>query len=64
MPLVRLKEKGQMTVPAEIREQLKLKRGDLLEVQTDGRAIILVPKAVVDREAAYAGERKSVEMDA
>jgi AbrB family looped-hinge helix DNA binding protein len=52
MALVRLKPKGQMTIPAELRDRLRLRQGDLLEVSTDGRAIILVPKAVVDREEA------------
>ena len=56
MPLVKLKQKGQMTIPAEIRDQLKLRQGDLLEARTDGRSIILVPKAIVDREALV-GER-------
>lgn len=56
MPLIKLKHKGQMTIPAEIRDQLQLQQGDLLEASTDGRAIILVPKAVVDREA-FEGER-------
>jgi AbrB family looped-hinge helix DNA binding protein len=50
MPLVKLKPKGQMTIPAELRDRLRLQQGDLLEVSTDGRAIILVPKAVIDRE--------------
>lgn len=50
MPLVKLKPKGQMTIPAALRDRLRLRQGDLLEVSTDGRAIILVPKAVIDRE--------------
>jgi AbrB family looped-hinge helix DNA binding protein len=54
MPLVTVKQKGQMTIPAEIRDQLQIKRGDLLEATTDGKAIILTPKAVVDRDAAQA----------
>jgi AbrB family looped-hinge helix DNA binding protein len=52
MALVRLKPKGQMTIPAELRDRLRLQQGDLLEVSTDGRAIILVPKTVIDREEA------------
>jgi AbrB family looped-hinge helix DNA binding protein len=50
MPLVKLKPKGQMTIPAALRDRLRLRQGDLLEASTDGRAIILVPKAVIDRE--------------
>jgi AbrB family looped-hinge helix DNA binding protein len=51
MPLVRIKYKGQMTIPAEIRDRLQLQQGDLLEATTDGRSVILTPKALVDREA-------------
>ena len=56
MALVRLKRKGQMTIPAEIRERLQLRDGDLLEVTAAGRTIVLVPKMVVDRAASGAGE--------
>ena len=56
MALVRLKRKGQMTIPAEIRERLQLRDGDLLEVTAAGRTIVLVPKMVVDRAAFGAGE--------
>ena len=52
MPLVRVKLKGQMTIPAEIRGRLQIKKGDLLEATTDGKAITLTPKSVVDRAEA------------
>ena len=56
MTLVKLKHKGQMTIPAEIRDRLQLQQGDLLEATTDGRSVILTPKALVDREAVPGGE--------
>jgi len=60
MALIKLKHKGQMTLPAEIRDRLQLQRGDLLEATTDGRSVILTPKTLIDREALKAGEgRKS-----
>jgi AbrB family looped-hinge helix DNA binding protein len=62
MPLVKIKHKGQMTIPAEIRDRLQLQQGDLLEATTDGRSVILTPKALVDREAVNVGERKTIEM--
>jgi AbrB family looped-hinge helix DNA binding protein len=54
MSLVKLKGKGQMTLPVDIREQLSLSEGDLLEATTEQGKIILTPKTVVDREAAFA----------
>jgi AbrB family looped-hinge helix DNA binding protein len=61
-PLVKLKQKGQMTIPAEIRDQLQLRQGDLLEATTDGRSVILTPKALVDREVIPGGEDRKLEV--
>ena len=49
LPLVKVKEKFQITLPAEIREQLRLAVGDLLEATIQGQTIVLKPKDVVDR---------------
>ena len=62
MPLVKLKHKGQMTIPAEIRDRLQLQQGDLLEATTDGRSVILTPKALVDREAMTGTEDRKREV--
>ena len=53
MPLVKVKEKFQITLPAELREVLHLAVGDLLEATIQGQTIVLKPKAVVDRTAAW-----------
>jgi AbrB family looped-hinge helix DNA binding protein len=50
MPLVRVKQHFQITLPASLREQLRLEEGDLLEATIEKSAILLTPKAVVDRE--------------
>ena len=52
MALVRLKQKGQMTIPADIRARLQLRAGDLFEATTEGSAIVLIPKRVIDRTVA------------
>jgi AbrB family looped-hinge helix DNA binding protein len=57
MPLVRVKGKYQVTIPAEIRKELNLKVGDYLEVEARGSSIVLRPKAVIDREKEEAWER-------
>lgn len=57
MPLARVKPKGQVTIPAQIRKALALEEGDYVEVSTDGKTIVLTPQAVVNRtdlEAALA----------
>ena len=50
MPLVTVKQKFQVTIPARLRRGLR--EGDLLEVTVVGDGILLRPKEVVDRNAA------------
>ncbi len=45
MPLVKVKEKGQVTLPAKIRERHGLRAGDYVEVREEGNRIVLVPPA-------------------
>ena len=54
MPLVKIKQKYQVTLPASIRAQARLKIGDFLEAEVTGTHITLTPKSVVDRELALA----------
>ena len=54
MPLVKVKEKFQITLPAELREVLHLAVGDLLEATIQDNVIVLKPKIVVDRAQAWA----------
>lgn len=53
MPLVKIKEKYQVTIPSEIREKLPLNVGDVLEAEVEGRNIVLKPKALVDKTQAW-----------
>src|SRR5215475_13427691 len=53
MPLVKVKEKFQVTIPMEIREAVPLAVGDILEATVQGTTIVLTPKTVVDREQAW-----------
>ena len=48
--LVTIKPKFQVTLPAHLREELRLEEGDLLEATVENKSIMLKPKAVVDRE--------------
>jgi AbrB family looped-hinge helix DNA binding protein len=52
LPLVKVKEKFQITLPAELREVLHVAVGDLLEATIQDNVIVLKPKDVVDRAQA------------
>ena len=53
LPLVKVKDKFQVTIPAEIREVMRLAVGDILEATIQDKHIVLKPKAIVDREQAW-----------
>ncbi|TRZ51127.1 AbrB/MazE/SpoVT family DNA-binding domain-containing protein [bacterium] len=48
--LVKMKSKGQVTIPAYMREELRLEDGDFLEVVIKDRIMFFVPKTFVDKE--------------
>ena len=54
MPLVKVKEKYQVTLPVSLREKVGLEVGDLLEAKIEGKKITLTPKSILDRELAQA----------
>ena len=49
MPLVQVRDRRQMTIPADIAQKLNLKAGDYLEAHAEGDKIILAVKEVQDR---------------
>ncbi len=56
MPLVKVRDKYQVTLPATIRRKAGIAVGDLLEAQVKDAKITLTPKRVVDRELTLALE--------
>jgi len=50
MPLVKIKDKFQVTIPASIRKAVELDIGDLLEVELRKDGILLIPKTITDRK--------------
>jgi AbrB family looped-hinge helix DNA binding protein len=52
MTLVRVKHKGQVTVPADLRKQFHLQEGDYLEAEAVEGGILFKPVSVMDREEA------------
>jgi antitoxin PrlF len=49
--LVRMQEKGQVTIPTEIRKKLGLKRGDLVAVMETPDGVYITPQQVVASKA-------------
>lgn len=52
MPLVKVIRHGQITLPADFREELDIKEGDYLEAEMDNKTIVLRPKVFMDRADA------------
>ncbi len=52
MPIVAVKNKYQIVIPAKVREQVGIKVGDLLEAKVERGKITFTPKSLVDREIA------------
>ncbi len=63
MPLVKLMQSGQVTLPAELRKQFRLGAGDYLEAAATKEGILLRPVAVVDREQAWEGLMAIIDED-
>ena len=59
MPLVKIKDKFQVTIPASIRKDIDLGIGDFLEAEVREDGILLVPKTVTDRKALLKKFRKA-----
>jgi AbrB family looped-hinge helix DNA binding protein len=53
MPLVKILRHGQITLPKEIREILRVEEGDLLEVGLENNRVFLQPKVLVDKESVF-----------
>lgn len=49
MPLAKIKQKGQVTIPATIREEVGLHEGDYVEVKREGSRIVLTPQEIAPR---------------
>lgn len=65
MTLVKLKEKGQVTIPAAVREQISAHKGDVFEIGVANGNIVLKPQDVVARKrGAAVRSKKGVDISA
>jgi AbrB family looped-hinge helix DNA binding protein len=53
MSLCKLGQKNQITIPKKLVENLHLQPGDVLEIKTEGSAIILLPKKLIPAEQSW-----------
>jgi AbrB family looped-hinge helix DNA binding protein len=54
MTLVRMLRGGQVTLPAEVRQKLKLVQGDYLEAEVVENGVLLKPVSDIERQRALA----------
>jgi AbrB family looped-hinge helix DNA binding protein len=59
MALVKLRARGQVTLPREVREALRLRDGDYLEVEVVERGVLLSRSNASARDAAWENVRKA-----
>jgi AbrB family looped-hinge helix DNA binding protein len=57
MSIVKVKTKGQVTIPTILRQQAGLNIGDFLETKIEGGNIVLKPQTLVDRHIAESIEQ-------
>lgn len=53
MTLMRVRPKGQLTLPDSIRRKVRLEEGDYLEVAVERGAIVMRPKKLIDADQAW-----------
>lgn len=56
MPFVTVKKKHQITIPHDLRKQMPIGEGDILEVTVQNGSYVFTPKNLVDREAEHKTE--------
>lgn len=60
MTIIKVKPKGQVTLPVAIRKELGLKVGDFVEVKSERGTVILKPKKVVDPDDVLTSEEARI----
>jgi len=53
MSMTKVTRNGQVTIPIQMRRQMGINEGDLIELDVVGDHLILVPKKLIDKSQAY-----------
>ena len=53
MPAIKVLRHGQVTLPKELREELHIDEGDILEAEISNDQIVLKPKVLIDKTKAW-----------
>ncbi|HZQ10756.1 MAG TPA: AbrB/MazE/SpoVT family DNA-binding domain-containing protein [Anaerolineae bacterium] len=53
MSLVKVTRNGRVTIPSELRRQIGIEEGDLVELEVVGDHLVLVPKKLINKSQAY-----------
>jgi AbrB family looped-hinge helix DNA binding protein len=62
--LVRLRARGQVTLPSFIRDKLHLEEGSLVLIKVVDNAIVLVPQETIDKEQSWFWQERWQELEA
>jgi len=49
MPLIKVKAKAQITLPAKVRRALGIEEGDYLEAKVEGNKVVLIPQTLITK---------------
>ncbi len=62
MPLVKVKHKAQITLPANLRKALNIEEGDYLNIEIDHNKVTLTPQTIMDKIPSVALSKKGEQM--
>lgn len=58
MPYTQVKQKHQVTIPYELRQELSIHEGDMLEAKSFQGMLVFIPKMVVSKDPALDDEKE------
>jgi AbrB family looped-hinge helix DNA binding protein len=62
--LVRLRDRGQVTLPRSVRAKLHIEEGSLILIKVVDNAIVLVPQETVDKEQSWFWQERWQKLEA